>query len=235
MGSGAVSGDVDIDGRHALGKALVPEAVRPIPPVQGVDVLIGHRGRVPALQAEPSLRACRAAASHKPLGEATGAAQGRPATRPAAGFASPGTMDSSGPEVPPVLPGQGPYMRDVLHRCIIEASGEIDGVGEISERALNTIADIVLDCEVMRVPFRHTQRCDSQRQEWGNCVGRRRRMPCLLCQPCRRRQPAVAHPCLAQVLWDRVSQTFNPWGRPLAALQSCSAGRASTWAICCSE
>ncbi|CAE7551768.1 unnamed protein product [Symbiodinium sp. KB8] len=38
-------------------------------------------------------------------------------------------------------------MRDVLHRCIIEASGEIDGVGEISERALNSIADIVLDCE----------------------------------------------------------------------------------------
>ncbi|KAA0152860.1 hypothetical protein FNF27_01087 [Cafeteria roenbergensis] len=36
-------------------------------------------------------------------------------------------------------------MRDVLHRCIIEASGEIDGVGEISERALNSIADIVLD------------------------------------------------------------------------------------------
>lgn len=56
-------------------------------------------------------------------------------------------MDATGPEVPPVLPGQGPYMRDVLHLCIVEAAGEIDGVGEISERALNTITDIVLDCE----------------------------------------------------------------------------------------
>lgn len=46
-----------------------------------------------------------------------------------------------------MMPGQGPYMRAVLRRCIIESCSELEDITAVSERALDTITDIVLDCE----------------------------------------------------------------------------------------
>lgn len=149
-------------------------------------------------------------------------------------------MESTGPDVPPVLPGQGPYMRDVLHRCIIEASGEIDGVGEISERALNSIADIVLDCEGVAGACSSAQRrCGGRDPVPGE--GERGEFQWPLagatrgCQLGRWRHPADATSRAVRVARTCASQTFSPWARLPAAWPSCSAGRASTLATCSSE
>jgi len=56
-------------------------------------------------------------------------------------------MEDNTEEIPVLMPGQGAFTREVLRRCVLAACSERETDGELTERAIEGIVDIVLDCE----------------------------------------------------------------------------------------